>query len=280
MTTASELAPAVHARPATTARYELHGNVAADLCEQLLTVQPPTSSRRFVCYALAGTGTFADLGRAVELEVFGEFFGNDRAEMEREYGPYDRASRFFVVVDRRRRHVAGVLRAVQQSEAGLKTLQDIAGEPLRLPRERVLAHHGITDPDRCWDVGTLAVRAEYRRSALRRGTVALLLYRALYVHAVRAGIEHFVTVMDRHAHRALLGFGIPFVPICGSGSFDYIGSTCTALYGHVPALTAGVADHHRRMRSRRPLAWLFLLGPVRGLAYGHGLDGRLQPALR
>ena len=276
MTTASELAPEIHDRPQTTVRYELHGNVAADLAEQLLTLHPPTSSRRFVCYPLPGTGRFADLGREVELEVFGAVFGDTPAKLEAEYGPYDRASRFFVVMDQRRRRAAGVLRVIQNSAAGLKTLRDIAG-PLGLPEAAVRARHGIGDLDRCWDVGTLAVRPEYRRSATRGRTVSLLLYRALYVHALRTGVEHFVTAMDRHAHRVLLTLGVPFVPVCDSGPFDYMGSPCTALYGHVPEFRARVEAHYRRLRTRHPLAWCLLSGPIRQLTRGNGLDGRLQP---
>ena len=276
MTTADELAPHVHDRPQTTGRYELHGNVAADLAEQLLTLHPPTSSRRFVCYELLGTGPFADLGRTVELDVFGAVFGDDRAMLEAEYGPYDQASRFFVVMDQRRRRAAGVLRVIENSAAGLKTLRDIAG-PLGLPEAAVRARHGIADLDRCWDVGTLAVRPEYRRSGTRRRTVSLLLYRALYVHAMRAGVEHVVTTMDRHAHRVLLALGVPFVPICSSEPFEYMGSPCTALHGRVAELPTAVETRSRRLRARRPLAWCLLSGPMRQLARGNGLDGRLQP---
>jgi hypothetical protein len=277
MTTAGELAPHVRDRVRTTVRYELHGNVAVDLSEQLLTSHPPTSSRRFVCYPLPGTGRFADLGRTIELEVFGDVFGNDRAELEGEYGPYEHASRFFVVMDQRRRRAAGVLRVIENSPVGLKTLRDIADGPLRIPQAEVLARHGIGDLDRCWDVGTLAVRPEYRRSVTRGRTVSLLLYRALYVHALRTGVEHFVTAMDRHAHRSLRALGVPFVPVCDSEPFDYIGSPCTALYGFVPDFGAAVEAHHRRLRSRHLLAWCFLSGSIRKLVRGHGLDGRLQP---
>jgi hypothetical protein len=276
MTTAGELAPEIHDRPHPPVRYELHGDVAADLAEQLLTLHPPTSSRRFVCYPISGTGPFADLGRAVELEVFGAVFGDTPAELEAGYGPYDRASRFFLVMDQRRRRAAGVLRVIENSAAGLKTLNDIVA-PLGLPEAAVLARHGIDDLDRCWDVGTLAVRAEYRRSATRGRTVSLLLYRALYVHAVRAGVEHVVTVMERHAHRVLLALGVPFVPVCDSGPFEYMGTPCTALYGHVPALPIEARAHSRRLRSRSPLAWCLLAGSIRKLARGNGLDGRLQP---
>lgn len=277
MTTAGELAPHVHDRPRTTASYELHGNVAADLAEQLLTLHPPTSSRRFVCYELPGTGRFADLGRTVELEVFGEVFGDDRALLEREYGPYEQASRFLVVMDQRRRQAAGVLRVIENSAAGLKTLRDIAGEPLGIPQAEVQARHGIADLDRCWDVGTLAVRRGYRRSGVRRTTLSLLLYRALYVHAVRAGVEHVVTAMHGHAHRRLLALGVPFVPICDSEPFDYAGVTSTALHGHVPDFVARIEAHHRRSRAGNPLAWALLAGPIRRLTRGRGLDGRLQP---
>jgi hypothetical protein len=277
MTTAGELAPQIHDRRRAAVRYELHGNLAADLAEQLLTLHPPTSSRRFVCYPLSGTGRFADLGRTVELEVFGDVFGNDRAELEEEYGPYEQASRFFVVMDQRRRRAAGVLRVIENSAVGLKTLRDIAGEPLGIPQAEVLARHAVTDLDRCWDVGTLAVRPEYRWSGTRRRTVSLLLYRALYVHALRDGVEHFVTAMDRHAHRGLLALGVPFVPICDSEPFDYLGSPCTALHGYVPGFRAEVEAHYRRQRARHPLAWCALSGPIRKLMRGQGLDGRLQP---
>jgi hypothetical protein len=189
MTTARDLAPQIRRQRQGTARYELHGNLTADLSEQLLTLHPPTSSRRFVCYPLSGTGRFADLGRTVELEVFGETFGNDRAEMEQEYGPYEDASRFFVVMDQRRRRPAGVLRVIGNSAVGLKTLRDIAGEPLRISQAEVQARHAVADLDRCWDVGTLAVRPEYRRSATRRRTVSLLLYRALSGARRRCGSD-------------------------------------------------------------------------------------------
>ena len=250
MSTASELAPQKQ-RPAT-ARYELRGNVAADLSEQLLTLHPPTSSHRFVCYSLSGTGRFADLGRTVELDVFGAVFGSDRAEMDREYGPYEDASRFFVVMDQRRRQPAGVLRVIGNSAIGLKTLNDIAGEPLRISPAEVQEQHGIADLDRCWDVGTLAVLPEYRRIGGR--TVSLLLYRALYLHARRQEVEHVVTIMDGHAHRVLLALGVPFVPICGSEPFDYMGTPCTALYGYVPGFPPGwkrtPAGFGRAIRSR------------------------------
>lgn len=277
MTAASELAPPTHVRPQASVRYELHGNVAADLSEQLLTLHPPTSSRRFVCYPLSGTGRFADLGRRVELEVFGNVFGNDRAELEGEYGPYEQTSRFFVVMDQRRRRAAGVLRVIENSAVGLKTLRDIAGEPLGIPEAEVMARHSIADLDRCWDIGTLAVLPEYRRSGTRRRTVSLLLYRAAYVHALREGVEHFVTAMDRHAHRSLLALGVPLLPICDSEPFDYIGSPCTALHGYVPGFRATVEAHYRRLRARSPLAWCVLAGPIRKLMRGQGLDGRLQP---
>jgi len=276
MTTAGELALHLHDRVHTTVRYELHGNVAADLSEQLLTLHPPTSSHRFVCYPLSGTGRFADLGRAVELEVFGAVFGDDRETLEAEYGPYDHASRFFVVMDQRRRRPAGVLRVIENSAAGHKTLRDVTDGPLGIPEAEVRARHAIADLDRCWDVGTLPVRSDYRRSATRGRTVSLLLYRALYVSALRTGVEHFVTIMDRHAHRVLLALGAPFVPICESEPFDYMGSPCTALHGYVPGFIAELEAHRRRLRARHPLAWCLLSGSIRKLVHGRGLDGRLQ----
>jgi hypothetical protein len=260
------------------ARYELHGNQAADLSEQLLSLHPPTARNRFVCYPITGSSRFADLGRTTELQVFEEAFGNDRGLMEREYGPYEHASQFFVVMDTERRQPAGVLRIIGNSSAGLKTLRDVAGEPLRIPREDFQAFHGVEDLDRCWDVGTVAVLPEYRRSATRRRTVSLLLYRAFYVHALDRGIDHVVAVIDRYAHRSLRALGIPLVPLCGSTPFSYLDSaSSTALYGHVPEFRAKAEAHYRRLRARRPLLWCLLSRPLRQLIRGTGLDDRLQP---
>jgi hypothetical protein len=269
--------PAARRTPATTVRYALRGNLAADLSQQLLLQHPPTSGHRFVCYPIAGGSPFADLGRTAELTVFEDAFGNDRALMEREYGPYEGASRFFVVMDRARRRPAGALRVIEHSAVGLKTLNDIAGEPLAVPTEDFQAFHGVERLETCWDVGTVAVLPEYRRSAARQATVAITLYRALYVHARRIGIEHFVAVVDEHAHRGLRALGVPFVPIRDTGPFAYLDSaSSTALYGYVPEFRARAELHYRRMRARRPLAWCVLATPMRQLIRGAGIDGRLQ----
>jgi hypothetical protein len=263
------------ARPAV--RYELHDNQAADLAQQLLALHPPAGGHRFVCYPVGGRSPFADLGRQLELEVFQAAFGNDSALMEQEYGPYEDASRFFVVVDRQHRRAAGALRVITNSAAGLKTIDDIAGEPLRIAREDFQAFHGVEDLDRCWDVGTVAVLPEYRRSASQSRTVSLLLYRAFYLHALRHGIEHAVAIIDGHAHRGLRALGVPFVPIHGSGPFAYLDSaSSTALYGHVPEFRATMEARYRRLRIRHPLAWCLLARPMRQLMRGHGIDGQLQ----
>jgi hypothetical protein len=267
--------PPVPAR--TSVRYELRGNQAADLSEQLLAAHPPAGSARFVCYPIDGRSRFADLGRQVELAVFQEAFGNDRALMEREYGPYEDTSRFFVVVDRQQRRPAGALRVIAHGPAGLKTLQDIAGPPLHISPQRFRLSHGVESLDRCWDVGTVAVLPEYRRSALRRRTLSLLLYRAFYLGALQDGVEHMVAVIDEHAHRGLRALGVPIVPICGSRPFAYLDSaSSTALYGYVPDFRARMEARYRRLRARRPLAWALLAGPTRQLMRGHGLDGRMQ----
>jgi hypothetical protein len=259
-------------------RYELRDNQAADLSEQLLATYPPTSRHRFVCYPVGGTSPFADLGRRTELEVFEAAFGNDRAVMEREYGPYEQASRFFVVMDQVERRPAGVLRVIAHSVAGLKTLQDIAGKPLRIGVRDFQEFHAVTELDRCWDVGTVAVLPEYRRSASRTREVSLMLYRALYVHAMREGVEHFVAVIDEHAHRGLRALGVPFVAINDSGPFGYLDSaSSTALYGFVPAFRARMEARYARLRRTRPLVWCLLATPIRRLMRGSGIDGRLQP---
>ncbi|HLM05958.1 MAG TPA: hypothetical protein VK402_12320 [Blastococcus sp.] len=261
-----------------TVRYELHDNQAADLAGQLLTLHPPTTRHRFVCYRLDGRSPFADLGRRIELEVFDEAFGNDLAVMQREYGPYEDASFFLVVMDQVLRRPAGVMRVIRNSATGLKTLRDIAGEPLGIGLERFRDFHAVDSLDATWDVGTVAVLPEYRRSATRSRTVCLLLYRAVYVHAMRDGVRHFVTVVDEHAHRGLRALGVAYVPICDTGPFSYLDSaSSTAVYGFVPEFQARMEARYRRLRRQRPLRWCLLARPIRQLMRGIGLDVRLQP---
>ena len=119
----------------------------------------------FGLYAVWSEDPAADLGRAVERDVFFEAFGNTPDLLAQEYDVYEPASLFLIAVDHNRLLPAGVLRLITATPIGLKTLHDIErvwGESL----DDVLERSGVTfHPERVWDGATMAVRREYRASA-------------------------------------------------------------------------------------------------------------------
>jgi hypothetical protein len=182
--------------------------------------------------------------------VFQQFFGNDPAFMSAEYGPYEQHSSFFLVVDRERMQPAGALRVIANSDRGLKSLNDIALPPLSISLEKVIHHHRIEDLDKCWDVGTVAVRKEYRGKSSDH-LVSTLLYGMLRSEAQRQGMEHFVAILDTHAYRQLVQMiGAPFVPIADSEPFEYLGSpSSNAVTLRVSEIVGSIEGHMQRMDS-------------------------------
>jgi len=217
--------------------YDLPAEAAQQLASELLHERPPTGGARFVCYMLNGTEPASNIGRQVEGAVFDQTFQNDPEEMVREYGPYEEQSIFFTSIDRENeKPTSGELRVIENGPAGFKTINDLAAAKGLSPEDykRSLAErHGITDWDKCWDVGTVAVPPEYRSA---EGGISIQLYRALYVAAMERGIEHFISVVDTKPLAKLTDYlGIPFVPLGDSGPMEYLGSKGSQpVYGHVP----------------------------------------------
>lgn len=209
--------------------------------KQLLSEFPLRSEGRFGCYLLAASSSYSDIARAIECQVFQKFFGNVPAEMAREYAEYEDSSLFFLVVERETQRAAGVLRVIENSAAGFKTLNDIQGAPLCLPTSKVLAHHGIDDLSRCWDVGTLAVVKEFRGQS-HNHIVSTMLYGLLHTEVCKRGIDHVITVLDSHAYVQLTQMlGVPFMPIAHSEPFSYLGSeNSRAAYVHSPHVRPAV----------------------------------------
>jgi len=217
---------------------------------RLLSEWPLTSDGRFGCYLIADSSPYSDLARGVESCVFQQFFGNEPALLAAEYGPYEESSSFFLVVDRDRCQAAGALRVIENSDRGLKTLNDIARPPLSISLEKVIHHHQIEDLDKCWDVGTVAVLKEYRGRASGH-VVSSLLYGMLRAGACNAGMEHLVAVLDTHAYQQIVGLlGAPFVPIAGSEPFEYLGSPSSiAAYAPTEPLSRCVAARMQSLDS-------------------------------
>lgn len=236
---------------------------------RLMRDHPLPGPGRFGCYRISAGSPHGDVARGVECEVFREFFGNTPHDMAAAYSAYEHSSTFLLAVDRDRLEPAGALRIIEHSESGLKTLDDIARDPLRIPLDKVVAHHGITDLRRVWDIGTLAVLKPYRGAAVDR-FVSTMLYGHLYATAARSGVEHAVTVLDKHAWKQLTGwFGLPFVTIADSQPFSYLGSEMSrAAILHVPSMIAAVDE---RMRTLDPAMRKLLLPYVARLTHCEGL---------
>jgi hypothetical protein len=244
-------------RVSTADAYRLpRADIEGRLCE-LLDEWPLPASQRFGCYLIPHKSHFSDVARVVECTVFERFFGDTPERMAQYYAAYEEHSLFLLIVDQHERRAAGALRIILPSSKGLKSLNDIAHAPLYIRGEQIVEHHAIMDARRCWDIGTLAVLKEYRGTASDH-MVSLMLYGYLYALMRRRGIQHMVTILDKHAHAQLTQLlGVPIVPIAGSAPFTYLGvDESRASYLHVPSVTPTVE------------------------AYLHGLNAEAQELLR
>jgi len=206
-----------------------------ELTAQLLQERPPTRDTNFICYELDNASDYTPIGRFVEARVFEAAFGNTPEDMQREYGPYELASRFFVTIDRGNRLPVGATRAIEGTQATLKTFHDLPEWLPNTDMERVYDLHDIQPDTLLWDVGTLAVLPEYRDGSGKGSAASIQLFRALYISALRHSITDMVSIIDKKAHKKLTRFlGVPFVPLGNTKPFSYLGSESSrAVYGYV-----------------------------------------------
>jgi hypothetical protein len=196
----------------------------------------------FVALAVRTDDPLADVARTVERQVFEESFGNDATTMTAEYGPYEKDSLFFLVLDRRTAMPVGAGRVI---EGGGKTLDD-APERIGVDLSAIVATHDLYE-GRIWDFATVAVLPEYRggKSAL---LVSSLLYRTFLNAGRRAGVRHVVTMLDSRAFRSMTLLGAPVEALAGSAPFEYLGSASTrALYVPFAALVPSIARQSERL---------------------------------
>lgn len=233
----------------TTTRYDLGPAATRRITAEFLAAHP--GSGRFVTAVAGPDSDLAAVGRSLERQVFEETFGNDTAVMTAEYGPYEAASLFFVVIDRRRGVPAGVARMIESHGAGAKTIDD-APRHIGVDVATILAVHGMTG-GKVWDCATLAVLPRYRgrRSAL---LVSTMIYRTFLVEGRRHGVRHAVSMLDRGAYRNLGLIGVPMDTLAGSGPFAYLGSAENrAVHMDFPAIETAVrAQADRMRRAARP----------------------------
>ncbi|GAA3336457.1 hypothetical protein GCM10020358_08690 [Amorphoplanes nipponensis] len=230
--------------PTTTARYDLDPATVRRVTAAFLAAHPGRG--RFVTAVVGPDSDLAAVGRSLERQVFTEAFGNDAAVMAAEYGPYEAASLFFLVIDRRRGVPAGVARMIESRGAGVKTVDD-APQHIGADVATILAAHGMTG-EKVWDCATLAVLPQYRggRSSL---LVSTMIYRTFLVLGRRHGVRHAVSMLDRGAYRNLRMIGVPMRTLAGSGPFEYLGSAENrAVHMDFPAIEQAVREQAARMR--------------------------------
>lgn len=220
------------------AAVDLRREEQRDLVAAVLT--PATAERTpFGLYAFGARHPGAELGRAVEREVFGEVFGNSPELLAAEYGPYEASSIFLCAIDHRRLVPAAVARVIVGDGSSSKTLDDLE-RTWGISRADAVAATGV-DPavGNVYDIATMAVTAPYRK-----GILGLAVMRAVTMAAAEADAGLAVAVLDvsvldlvqrRTAH--------PFAPFPGAGVRPYLDS---------PA-SLPVWGDHLRYRERVPV---------------------------
>ncbi len=221
-----------------------------ELVRQLLKERPPKTNGVFAYYEVSSSDEVANVARTIEAATFYEYFKETPASVKELYGSYEKQSLFFLAVDLKTGTPVGALRAQRNGENGLLTLNDLSDPATEkkgiggIPVEDVKEYHGIKDLDDCWDIGAVAVLKGYRGDK----RTSVMLYRAMYKKAMEQGVEHIVSIIDKHPYEgSMLPLGIPFKSLAGvEKPFRYYGSKLSvAAYGHLPDFFA-VMDRYRR----------------------------------
>lgn len=166
--------------------------------------------------------------REVEAAVFGEVFGNTREQLVTEYGPYEEASHFLLCREAGTDGPIAVARLIAPSPAGLKTLVDIVAEPWNADRDFVVRQAGL-DPERTWDVATLAALPH-----ARRGEASAALYASLVNVVTRAGGTSWTAIIDSKVLVLLRRAGVSAQALPGLAAAPYLGSPSSLpIYGRV-----------------------------------------------
>ena len=165
-----------------------------ELCADLIA-EEGRGHTPFGLYLINGSDERAEIGRAVEREVFYDYFGNSPALLAEEYDRYDPASLFICMVDHGRRLPAGVFRLILPSERGLKSFHDLKKD-WGVTGDQILERAGI-EPDNSliWDLATLAISNDYRGHSAS-GLVHIGMLQCLSMLGTLCKISHLVAIID------------------------------------------------------------------------------------
>lgn len=236
------------------------------LCDQVIdqATGSTTTPAPFGLYGFVAKDERSKLARYVETAVFDEFFGNSVELLDAEYGPYERSTFFFCVIDHHRRRPAGMLRIILPSSTGSKSLADLESHWHR-PLDQAIAQLGDDDRLlRVWDVATIAVTHDYRRHATQ-GLVSLALYQALCHSVAACRVAYVVTILDlvvldmiqQVSHQA-------YHPLAGAEPVSYLDSPSS-----LPVF-CDVSSYMPYLREKDPASYELLVE-------GHGLEEAVAP---
>lgn len=161
-------------------------------------------SERFGVYFLDGLDPRSSLGRAVEVERFGEEFANDVDMLRDLYGDFEDAgtTEMICVVDHEARRPAGVIRTVvNTAEHGCRILNDLRADGENgwgLSWDEIVAasEFAAQRPEEIIDIPTIAVSKGYGRGKEVQG-VSMALFSGVCQQAQRSDAHTWVCSLER-----------------------------------------------------------------------------------
>lgn len=178
------------------------------------------------------TGDLLEAAHECEAAIFTDYYGNTRAELAAEYGPYEETTAFLAVVEPSGRVGATIRLAAPGGARGPKTLDDIARDPWRVDGA-VAAQLAGLDVTRTWDISTIGVR---RDAGQGRQQYASALYRGIVLVREANGLDTYTAILDRFALRLQAVVGYENHPLPGTFTGPYLGSPAsTPVYAHLGA---------------------------------------------
>lgn len=232
---------------------EVEQLLVEELIEGIAEIQ--SSDARYCLVTVGPFSKYANLARSLESEVFFEFFHNDSELMKDEYGPYENASKFFMVIDRKENRKAGVMRLLHDSEHGFKAIKDVKSMGLTdLSEDDILASLGVSSTGSTIEIATIAASPVYRG---RRSDqlVSAAMYRALYQYCLSGNYTDLVAVIDSKPLQNLHDIYLPVSTTEEVKSpFEYLNAKENSLI-HIP-----IGDIEGFMKGHDVATFDFLLG--------------------
>lgn len=200
----------------------------SQLVEKCIPSTDIRGNRNLGVHVFDGSDELSTLGRSIEVEVFGDTFGNDLALLEKEYGLYDIYSTFIVSIDYINQTPTGCVRLIRNSDAGFKTLNDLCDNSspwvsLHSNQPNNLLDNIEALPSNTVDIGSTAVKKEYRTAdAIDGGSIAM--YAACIRYCQANDIDNWIGILDSIAYDKIQKLQEPFSAFPNSSWQPYLGS--------------------------------------------------------